>query len=68
MSTRRLDVSSRSYSVVVITVDFDSTDTGSNPVRTFFIYGVPGAFVSGSLRLHWEHAVKILSKQVCPSG
>ena len=28
--------SSRSYSVVVITVDFDSTDTGSNPVRTFF--------------------------------
>ena len=27
-----------SYSVVVITVDFDSTDTGSNPVRTFFIF------------------------------
>ena len=24
-----------SYSVEVITVDFDSTDTGSNPVRTF---------------------------------
>ena len=28
-----------SYSVVVITVDFDSTDTGSNPVRTFFVWG-----------------------------
>ena len=30
-------MSSRSYSVVVITVDFDSTDTGSNPVRTFCV-------------------------------
>ena len=26
----------RFYSVVVITVDFDSTNTGSNPVRTLF--------------------------------
>ena len=25
-----------SHSVGVITVDFDSTDTGSNPVRTFY--------------------------------
>ena len=32
----RVHMYSRSYSVVVITVDFDSTDTGSNPVRTFF--------------------------------
>ena len=26
-----------SYSVVVITVDFDSTDSGSNPDRTYLI-------------------------------
>ena len=31
--------SSWSYSVIVITLDFESSDPGSNPGRTFFLSG-----------------------------